>query len=120
MKYYVPAVLWAAVITYLSLTAASNLPEIDWDFLAPDKVGHFTVYAILSIALLWGRKQQRHVLPITYLVVTAFCAIYGILMEYSQLLLTNDRMFEYPDMVANILGAVLGAAVFRAIAYFIK
>ena len=117
IKNYSPAIVWASVIAFLSLTASSNLPKLDWDFLAPDKFGHFSVYAILNIACLWGVFKQKSENKHTYICTTIFAAAYGVFMEYMQYFLTPDRQFEYPDMLANALGALLGLVLFH---FFIK
>jgi VanZ family protein len=113
-KKYLPALVWASVIAFLSLTSSSNLPKLNWEFFTPDKVGHFTVYAILNMALIWAfiptRSEKRHT---HYLYATISASAFGVLMEYLQFYLTPDRQFEYPDMVANVLGALLGLAVMR-------
>ncbi len=114
LKYYSPAFLWAGFIAFLSLTNAHNLPQIDWDLLAPDKVGHFSVYAILNFLVLIGffktKKPNTHTY---YIYATIFTSNYGILMEYLQFHTTPDRQFEYPDMIANILGAIIGLLIFK-------
>ncbi len=110
VKKYLPAIMWAGVIAFLSLTSANSLPKLDWSFFTPDKVGHFTVYAILNITLIWAFAETRNN---HYLYATFSASAFGILMEYLQYYLTPDRQFEYPDMIANILGALLGLAIMR-------
>jgi VanZ family protein len=117
LKHYRFALLWAAVIAFLSLTASKNLPRLDWTLFAPDKIGHFTVYAVLAMLLLYGKtKAQISLQNQTYIYMCILAAGYGFLMEWSQYLLTPDRCFEYPDMAANAFGALLGAMTF----YFSK
>jgi VanZ family protein len=112
-KIYLPALLWASVIAFLSLTASGNLPHLDWTFITPDKAGHFTVYAILAFLVLFGYAKHSQTQTIaTYIYVAMGAAAYGFLMEWAQYLLTPDRCFEYPDMLANAIGALLGVSVF--------
>lgn len=112
-KSYLPALLWASVIAFLSLTASNNLPHLDWQFVTPDKAGHFTVYAILAFLTLFGyAKHSQKQLLNTYICVALGAAVYGFLMEWAQYLLTPDRCFEYPDMLANAIGAILGVFIF--------
>jgi VanZ family protein len=108
---------WAGVIAFLSLTAGSNLPKLDWDLLSPDKFGHFTVYGLLSFLLLrdyskGNGKETVAFLKQPSLYVWFAATAFGFLMEWSQYLFTPDRCFEYPDMLANAFGAALGAVVF--------
>jgi VanZ family protein len=112
-KHYRFALLWAGVIAFLSLTASKNLPQLDWTLFAPDKVGHFTVYGVLAMLLLYGKTKAQTLLQNhTYIYVCVLAAGYGFLMEWSQYLLTPDRCFEYPDAAANAFGALLGAMGF--------
>ena len=106
---------WAGVIAFLSLTAGSNLPKLDWDLLSPDKFGHFTVYGLLCFLLLRDYTKSNFkdkVVLLTYSSTWFASTVFGFLMEWSQYLFTPDRCFEYPDMLANALGAALGAVVF--------
>ena len=113
MKYWrhAAATTWTLTIAWLSLTAGKNLPHLDWDFIAPDKAAHFAVYAMLCGLWLYALAKYRHY----YAYIIAACTAYGALMEYAQWQLTNDRMFEYPDMLANMLGSVLGALIYWGI-----
>jgi VanZ family protein len=109
IKRYLPAILWAGIIAFLSLTAATNLPKLDWTLFTPDKVGHFTVYAILSMTFIWAFLwQQKEKTARYYGYATLLASAYGVLMEYLQFQLTPDRQFEYPDILANIIGAIVG------------
>jgi VanZ family protein len=116
-KHYRFALLWAAVIAFASLTASKNLPQLDWTLFAPDKIGHFTVYGVLAMLLLYGKtRAQISLQNQTYMYMCILAAGYGFLMECLQYLLTPDRCFEYPDMAANAFGATLSAILF----YFLK
>ncbi len=112
IKYYSPAVLWAGLIAFLSLTNAHNLPKIDWDLLAPDKLGHFSVYAVLNICLIFAVLNTRKIKSNAYYIYTTISTTtYGVLMEYLQFYITPDRQFEYPDMAANVFGALIGCFI---------
>ncbi len=92
------AVFWATLIAVLSLLPNKVMPKIDWDMITPDKAGHFAFYGVLCVLVLRAA-------PLKYAAAAAVsCALYGVLMEYLQFYLTPDRMFEYPDMLANAIG----------------
>lgn len=93
------------MICVLSLIPSKSLPEIHFDLLAPDKLAHAAVYALLSFLTLLGFEQRTwrsifwsFVLP----------TILGILLEICQYLFFPDRYFEFFDIIANILGAIIG------------
>lgn len=98
--------LWSLIILYLS--AASGLPGTSQfpSFPGADKAAHALVYALLAVLLWMGfkrwspGKRSHTVLGIT--------ALYGLGMEIMQNFFFPERHFELLDIVANIIGAVLG------------
>jgi VanZ family protein len=46
--------------------------------------------------------------------VLLICSMIGVLSEYFQLWFTTTRQFSYYDMISNVLGSLLGVAVFWA------
>lgn len=76
-----------------------------------DKVVHLVFYFVLAFlgVLIWMRTdeqkgQLKKVLVYSFL----FAFFYGILMEFLQLNLTQDRHGDAWDVLANTLGALLG------------
>lgn len=125
MKFYIPALLWIIIITYLS---AFPGPQIDLSFnlLAPDKASHFAAYGLLSVLIGWGffKRQEdnkKKALPVkTFIVIVLFGSFYGVLMELMQYLFLPNRYFEYGDMLANLLGSFLGLLLIRIYCLNIK
>lgn len=111
--YFLPALGWALLIASLSTTSA--LPSIAWDFLAPDKIGHLVFYAILTGLLFWAMAQgQWRVIHLSkWALVTAvvLASGYGIFLELVQANLPH-RQFDYADMIANCLGALLAVVIY--------
>lgn len=72
-----------------------------------DKVGHLLGYAVLTgwFTQLYQRKK------IQFSIFVIFCLM-GIGLEFLQGL-GGVRMFEYADMLANALGALLGLVLSR-------
>lgn len=92
----------------LAVIAVSLLPSGDLPpspFAGSDKVGHFLTYAALSAyaCMLFARMRPQ-----------ALCAagliVLGVLLEYAQASLTDSRMGDGRDALANALGALLGLA----------
>ena len=114
MKYYLPALIWSIVILVLSAKAGINLPESLFDLIAMDKLGHFTVYGLLTAAILWGnRKNEVSLTAKTAIIAVLISAIYGIVMELMQYYFFPGRYFEYLDIIANIIGAICGFALYK-------
>ena len=114
MKAFIPALIWAFVILVLSIVPGINLPESWFDFLSWDKVGHFTVYGILSFLLLFGfcKKKLKVDKKFTVLVFLG-SSLYGILLEWVQYSFFPYRYFENLDILANIIGSFIGLLLFK-------
>jgi VanZ family protein len=107
LKYYLPAILWAICIAVLSLMPAAQLPKIELDLLAPDKLAHAFVYGVLTILLFWAfAKNQPLRWPIIRRCMIA-SAGYGILLEWAQYAFFPSRYFEVYDIIANIIGIII-------------
>ncbi|KHE93883.1 MAG: VanZ family protein [Candidatus Scalindua rubra] len=97
-------VLYVLVITYFSLTPiAHKISESIWD-----KTAHFIAYLILVIFI-----RMVHV-RFNYLTCIITCFSYSFIIECIQYFVPN-RMFDILDMLANVLGAVLGAIIYYLI-----
>ncbi len=111
---FLPAFIWSIVILILSIGPGVNLPESWWDLFSPDKVGHLTVYGILTFLLLRGFLNKNQNLSQTIVVIALGISIfYGILMELMQYGFFPHRYFEIYDIIANIIGSFLGWKLFN-------
>jgi len=104
--------VYAAFLLVVSVLPGSNLPSIpDWNLLfAPDKVAHFGAYGVFALLLsaaLTGSRIKR-VIPAAVFVA----ALFGVLMEILQSVSGTGRQFDVVDMVANLIGAVLGGTIY--------
>lgn len=91
---------------------SKQLPEIDFDYI--DKVGHFGVYWILAMLMLWGvYKQGQPIIGKTLFTVVVIGVTYGVLIELMQYLFFPDRYFEFLDALANTIGCIFGIASFK-------
>jgi VanZ family protein len=100
---------WALAIT-LSLVRP---PSMGLDVPEGDKVGHLFAYFILSAwaAMLFATRRGR------VLAAIALVAL-GVGMEFAQGALTDYRMQDPRDAVANTVGVLLGLAVLFGRAQF--
>ena len=101
------AILWAIVIMVLSLISGTNLPKVDFDL--SDKVGHFVVYAILSFLVYHAAAHAKTKSPILICILLPVC--YGVLMEFLQSALSDERSADAMDAVANALGSLCIALI---------
>jgi VanZ family protein len=106
-----PAVLIGAAIFAASSLPRAQLPEVG--FPGIDKLEHGLAYGLLGAALARGWRWQR---PSWRSAATWFAAwvtalAYGLGDELHQLLVPG-RMFDLADLLADGVGAALGAAAY--------
>jgi VanZ family protein len=99
-------IIYVLIITYLSLTPIEHkIPVKIWDW---DKASHFIAYLLLAIFV-----RKVHI-RFSYLTCVITCFSYSFVIECIQYFIPN-RQFELLDMLANLLGAILGVIIY----YFI-
>lgn len=101
---YVPALLVAGVIFYLSLLHA---PHLRLEVSNGDKWGHMCAYFVLAICLFWPLWRDKASGWKTCLLTLLLPAFYGGLMEILQGLYFPPRTAEWGDWFADVIGAVL-------------
>lgn len=113
IQWFVSA-FYAAFLLVISLAPTQSLPKIpDWNLLfTPDKVAHFGAYGLFAVLLSVNFSERWGGKGISLAVVVA--ASYGFLMEVLQALAGTGRNYDPVDMVANLLGAVLGGILATA------
>lgn len=113
---YLPAILWALVILYLSTGPGVNLPSSWGDIFQLDKLAHLVVYGILTALFLWGKLKKEgsnNLVQSDWLIAILVSSFYGIGMEILQYAFFPNRYFEYLDIFANIIGSFLGVLIFK-------
>lgn len=107
-------ILWMALLTFLSLVDLTGLPASGITIPYGDKLVHFTWYFIAALlGMLFFREQTRGWLTlwVSALVIFSFLTIYGIIIEVFQLVVTEVRMGDFNDALANALGALTGVSL---------
>ncbi|MEZ4918887.1 MAG: VanZ family protein [Saprospiraceae bacterium] len=106
-----PAIICWLVITILSVTGKVNTPK--FSLIGADKIGHAIAYFSWTFLILWGlAKKPGFTLNLGSIVlVFLFTSAYGTLMEWVQLVFCPGRFFEYDDMLANAVGALLASLI---------
>jgi len=112
---FLPAVIWAIVVTILSLTSVSIVPKFVWsDLIGIDKLGHMVFYCILALLVFYGfirhHQRFRHVVLWT----VTLCSGFGVLMEVLQLCMRAGRQFEFLDILADVIGVLFAYCIFNA------
>ena len=104
---YILALVWLGVITALSTGPGVPLPEVK--LITTDKLAHAAAYAVLCWLILrtWSKAEFTELL-----LTVLFCAGYGALMEWVQGTFYPNRFFEYYDMLANTVGAILASMMY--------
>ncbi|MDW8229401.1 MAG: VanZ family protein [Saprospiraceae bacterium] len=111
MRAFAPALLWLAAVVFLSTTGGVSMPK--FQLLSTDKIAHAAAYALLSWLTLWGFIRWRRRAELYHGIATVVVAsLIGAGLEYVQFRYFPDRAFEYDDMLANAVGALLGWWVF--------
>lgn len=118
--YFIPSLLVAAIIVYLSLGKISTPPSMP-RIPHLDKVAHCIAYAGFATVLGFDTVRYRNLLQQAIwkkmLAAWLVAISLGGLMEYLQVALTSYRSCDWGDVVANSIGATLGVLLVRYAIY---
>lgn len=115
LKYNWPGIVWAIIILVLLSIPGSDLPKPILGIKYIDKIGHFGIFFILILLVIFGFYKQYFFAKLRsfYIRYAIVCSCsWAILTEIVQLTLTADRSFEYADIVADFIGIIIGTIVF--------
>lgn len=103
---------YALFLLAVSLLPNGNIPSIpDWfSLFSPDKVAHFGAYGLFALLLSVTFSKSR--IKGAVLCAVSAAALYGVVMEILQGISGTGRQFDPVDMVANLLGAILGGLTY--------
>lgn len=114
-KYYFPAVIWFVFILFATLSSTSTLEVLNWqNVFSYDKPIHMLLFGTQAYLVIRG--ANKNALPITSrlnLLVCLLTALFGASIEYLQIILTSSRSFDYFDMIANAIGALIAYFVIK-------
>lgn len=100
----------------LSLLPQSSISKYEWwHFQNSDKVIHAGIYAIMAVSILFGFHGIRKTGVKQYLFTIVFCLVTGVVLEGLQQTKLIGRHFEMLDIIANIIGALLGSVLYLKI-----
>ena len=113
MKYWVPPLLYMALIFAVSSLEQPPLPMPEFEWLTIDKLYHFVEYAILGgLLAIAFVKAKPAVVPskLIWLVATVLSILYGASDEWHQTFVPG-RFATLADWVADVLGSIAGVLV---------
>ena len=111
------ALVWMATIFYLS---SQPMPEINLGFSSQDKLLHLGAYGLLSMLLLGGMPRRPDGYRLRQVLFAALlAALYGCSDELHQSFVPSRQM-DGLDLVADALGALLGALALHTLSQRIK
>lgn len=107
---FLPALMWAVCILLASTAFGVDVPLPPPQWLEPDKALHTLAYAGLSFLVMlgWHFRSADRPTPKQLIIGLLGCVLYGIVLEWVQYLFFPGRAFEYLDMLANMVGVLLG------------
>ncbi len=106
--------LWAPVFIMAGISILSGSAGIQtsgWSFVGMDKLGHLVVFGLLGIAWVRCFSGESFATGPRLLAAVVLATAFGLADELHQL--TNPlRTFEYADLLADFLGAIMGSWIY--------
>jgi len=104
-QYWLPSIIWAGFIFYLSSRQIGGISLFPW----ADKVAHIGIYIVLGFFVCNAFKktsnmQKGKVVILSFLVVV----LYGLSDEFHQMFVPT-RSAEVADLLADAVGGLIGA-----------
>ena len=118
LKFQLPAILWAIFILVLCTSGTGGFIAEDLFGMPSDKLGHAFIFSVFVYFIMLGLiKQWRFSFLLNKIRIIAFiiAVIYAIIIELIQHYYTTDRMGDYWDLLADIIGAFLGWIMFYSV-----
>lgn len=121
LKSFLPALLWALLITGMDLVPANPLKSHGQKWvIGPDKFIHFAQHFILSALLFWGFLYKNVPHSRRLILSMLIPAFLGIFIEIAQELWVPNRSFNIKDIYFNILGSLFMLLFIKTITNFQK
>lgn len=111
VRYWLPVIAWAAVISYMSSLSGDNLP--DMGIVGADKFAHFSEYLVLGMLLtraIFGQAPKIS-LSRALLLSIIISVLYAAVDEWHQTLIPG-RQADVLDFAADIAGIILGSMLY--------
>ena len=108
MSKHVVAALSVASIVFISVTATIEPRTFAFLTAVPfgDKIGHFGLFGLLTMALIWANPGKRQ------LMYAAIVALLLVVLEESAQMFVTTRTFSLADLSASVLGVCSASGVY--------
>jgi VanZ family protein len=121
LRFHLYTLAWAVIIALMSFYPGKDLPRVDfWELVSFDKFMHISCYALLLFLMMNGAMKQYIFSSKRFKIggtVFMICFSYSILLESLQPILVSDRVFDYFDIMANLIGCIIGIFLYNFV-YF--
>ena len=111
-KYWLPVLLWAGLIFFLSSTSSEGIPDI---FSGQDIIAHTFVYIILALLLSNAIKNSSRYSSSKFkslILVVVLSIIYAFTDEFHQSFVPG-RDCSVIDFFADSVGVIFGGLIYR-------
>jgi VanZ family protein len=109
LRPWLPAIVWGIVLFELSTIPGSEIPDLPTPNF--DKLVHGLLYLVLGACCVRGLGQSTSLTPGTLVAAaTMLATAFGVTDELHQLF-TPRRSSDWHDVVADAVGALVGAAL---------
>ena len=114
------ALFYSFVISVLFFMPTTELPMVS--FLSADKLIHLVIYFILiNLWLIYFYIKNNFIFEFKWTVILFFfILLYGIIIEIFKGLFTASRSADIFDLIANLMGTILGIIFFKKIKHHIN
>lgn len=113
---YSLAIIYMIALLVLSNMSGNQAKELSFlEFFQADKVYHILAYMVLSFLLIRSVSVNHSSKALFWSLIISIS--YGIAMELMQYGLFMGRHFEILDIIANIIGAILGVTIYRKLKF---
>ena len=117
ISYLSAALFWTFSILLLCLEPASDLPKIEINHV--DKLAHFSFHFIFIILwYLYFISTSKIINYKTPLILFFVSLVFGIVIEWSQQVLTTSRKGDVLDVISNISGAFTALVILLSVNYY--
>ncbi|MCB0736194.1 MAG: VanZ family protein [Bacteroidetes bacterium] len=111
-------IVWALFIIGAHAIPGSSLPKVYWEIFEFDKIVHAALFGIWAFLLAngWHKQNRFFYLKRFYIrLILSICLMYALALEAAQYYIFASRAFELNDLLADIVGTVMGLGLFRAL-----
>lgn len=111
---WLPSIVVLGIILWLTLVPRPFGDDAPSFFEGEDKVAHGLMFFVLTLALLFDKRHSTggRALSRGYvLLASAMAMLLGLAIEFAQEAMGMGRTFDICDVIADVIGVMLGAIV---------